>query len=347
MRLVPPDARPKPGAGPYLSLLADAAAARGGRVEVDEAFGFVGRYTPPGGQPKPIFGKALGLNCDSAAALASDKDYTARWLAASGLPVPPGQAIFSPAYCERRALKNASVAGRLPGAEAARRFAEIHGYPVIVKPNRGAEGRGVSLARSEADLDQDVAAGFAIEEQLRIEARVAGRDYRLLVLENEVILAYERRPFSVTGDGIRQVSELLADALAVLAASRRGSRIAPDDPRLLRSLASRGLGPGSVLPAGETLPLLDNANLSTGGHLRDLTGQLPPEAEALAIAATRSLGLTLAGVDILAPDLAAGTGRATILEVNSGPSLDHYAAEGPAHRARALTALTAMLARLE
>ncbi|SFC36396.1 hypothetical protein [Tropicimonas isoalkanivorans] len=347
MRLTPPDARPRPGVSPYRSLLAQAAAARGGTVELEEAYGFVGRYTTPTGRTRPIVGKALGLNCDSAVALAADKDYTARWLAADGLPTPPGLAIFSPAYCTRRALKNAAVAGRLPETSAGLAFARTQGLPVIVKPNRGAEGRGVTLARTEAELAEDIAAGFATEEQLRIEAQVPGRDYRLLVLDGTVLLAYERLPFAITGDGERTIAELLSDALATLATTRRGPRVVADDPRITRCLASRRLTPASVPAKGASLPLLETANLSTGGRARDLTGTLPPEAEALATAATRSLGLTLAGVDILAPNLPAGTEGATILEVNAAPSLDHFAAESAAHRQRALAALTDMLARLE
>jgi cyanophycin synthetase len=69
--------------------------------------------------------------------------------------------------------------------------------------------------------------------------------------------------------------------------------------------------------------------------MEDLTGRLPPEAEALALRAVRALGLRLAGVDLLSPDLAAGVEGAVVLEVNAAPGLDYYAAHGPAQRDRA------------
>ncbi|WP_068109619.1 hypothetical protein [Tropicimonas marinistellae] len=347
MLLVTPERSPPPGGSMNRRLLAEAAAARGGHLELEADHGYVGRYTPPGGHPRPIFGKSLGLNRDSAAGLAGDKDYTARWLTAAGLPAPAGQVIFSPRHCAERALKNARVAGRLPGAEAARAFAERHGYPVVVKPNRGEEGRGISVAHTPEDLARDIELGFAREDQLRIEPRIEGRDHRLLVLEDRVILAYERRPFSLVGDGTRTVAALLDRALADLAGKHQGRKLLPDDPRLGRRLAAEGLTPQSVLPEGATVALLDNANLSTGGQLRDLTGQLPRAAEDLAVAATRSLGLTFAGVDILSPDLGRGPEGAVILEVNAGPSFDHYAAESPAHFERARAAVVEIFARLE
>jgi glutathione synthase/RimK-type ligase-like ATP-grasp enzyme len=84
--------------------------------------------------------------------------------------------------------------------------------------------------------------------------------------------------------------------------------------------------------------LLDSANLSTGGQMEDLTGRLPEAAERLALRAAAALGLRLAGVDLIAPDIAIGIDGAHVLEVNSAPGLDYYAAHGPAQhdRARAL-----------
>ncbi|SNS21140.1 hypothetical protein [Tropicimonas sediminicola] len=345
MRLAPLDAA-RAGAVPYLRALSEAAEALGGRLELETEHAFIGRYTPPGRPPRPILGRSLGLNADAAAALAGDKDYTARWLAAAGLPAPEGLLVFSPAFRDRMALKNAAVAERLPGLEAARTFAAAHGFPVVLKPNDGAQGRGVRVAADAADLEQDIAAGWAEDDRLRLEAHVRGRDYRLLVLEDRVPIAYERLPLSITGDGRRSVSALIADTLARIAASHRGAKVAADDSRLLRRLAAEGLDGSSVLAEGRCLPLLSSANLSTGGRLRDLSGQLPKAAEALAVAAVRSLGLTFAGVDILAPDLATGTEGAVILEVNASPGLDFYAAEGPEHFARTRDVLHAALSRL-
>lgn len=337
---VPPDAAWLAGRRPWVRLLAEAAAARGGRLELDAAWGHVGRYTGPDGRVRPLFGNALGLNPDAAAHLAADKDHTARRLAAAGLPAAEGVLVFSPAYRARMALKNAAVAQALAGPEAAQDFAARAGFPVIVKPNDGSEGRGIHRADAPQDLAADLARLLGEEPKVRVERLHPGADHRLLVFDGTVRIAYARLPAGLTGDGRTPVAGLLDALRARLAATARGPKIDPDGPQVARALAAAGLTPASVLPAGHTVPLLPNANLSTGGTLLDLTGRLPDGSAALAVRAAATLGLRLAGVDILAPDLAAGPEGATILEVNSAPGLDGYAAAGTEHwaRARALVA---------
>ncbi len=343
LRLVSPDAALLARIPPFAALLAEAAEELGARLKLDGQFGFVGRIRAADGRTFPIHGKSLGLNPDAAAHIAADKDYTARWLASEGLPAPEGQLAFSPAYQARMALKNAETARRLPGIEAARTFALARGYPVIVKPNTGSEGRDIHLCDSCDALENGLARGFESDEILRIEPWIAGRDYRLLVLDGQVRLAYERRPLAVTGDGASPLSRLVGDRLEALRRHHRGAKLGPGDPRITGCLERAGLSMESIPPAGTSIRLLDNANLSTGGALVDLTGRLPAEVEILATRAANSLGLTLAGIDILAPDLALGLSGATILEANSAPGLDYYASASPENRRRAGEIVSEML----
>ncbi|RYH08290.1 ATP-dependent carboxylate-amine ligase [Tropicimonas sp. IMCC6043] len=343
LRLAPPDSAFLARATPFVRLLHEAADALGARLDMECDYAFIGRLTAPDGRRMQVFGKSIGLNTDAAAHLAADKDYAARWLAAEGLPTPPGQLDFSPAWRARMALKNATTAERLPGPDAAAEFARRQGYPVIVKPNTGSEGRDIRLCEDPKALSYAISEGFGTDDVLRVEPRLPGRDYRLLVLDGTVRLAYERNPFSVTGDGESSIATLIADALTRFRSQHRGAKVSADDPRLLRRLAADGLSPATILPAGRRQPLLDNANLSTGGELVDLTGHLPPAAESLATRAATSLGLALAGIDILAPDLAAGPEGATILEVNSAPGLDYFATSSPEAWLRARSLVTEML----
>ncbi|MDV7144206.1 ATP-dependent carboxylate-amine ligase [Tropicimonas sp. TH_r6] len=343
LRLVPPDAALLARLPPFTALLAEAADRLDARLEMDAQFGFIGRLLTRDGRVLPIHGKSLGLNPDAAAQIAADKDYTARWLAAEGLSAPAGQLAFSPTYHARMALKNAETAGRLPGLDSAEAFALAQGYPVIVKPNSGSEGRDIHLCENRDALREALLRGFETDEILRVEPLIAGRDYRLLVLDGRLRLAYERRPLAVTGDGCSPLSLLMNNRLEDLARQHRGAKLLPDDPRILSCLTRAGLTPGTIPAAGARVPLLDNANLSTGGELVDLSGQLPSEVEALAIRAAACLGLTLAGIDILAPDLASGLSGAAILEVNSAPGLDYYAGASPKHHARAGEIVTEML----
>ncbi|NDR57325.1 cyanophycin synthetase [Aliiruegeria sabulilitoris] len=338
-----PDSKLMARTAPFVRMLSEAAEALGISLEMDDEYGFVGRIVDRKGRRHPIFGKSIGLNADAAAHIAADKDYTARWLAADTLPTPAGRIVFSPAYQNRMALRNADTAARLPGPEAAAEFAEAQGWPVIVKPNTGSEGRDIRLCTDREHLLSDLRLAFASDDVLRVERRVPGRDYRLLVLDGRVLLAYERVPLSVKGDGSTPLAQLVDVVLAELRARHRGAKISADDPRLRLRLAADGRSLDTILRQGESQRLLDNANLSTGGTLRDWTGNMPAEAEALAIRAADSLGLRLAGVDILAPALEKGMEGATILEVNSAPGLDYFATATPENWPRARSIVTEML----
>jgi len=326
------------GRRPWVRLLAEAAEALGGTLEMEPTFGHIGRFTPRSGPSRPLFGNALGLNSDASAHLAADKDYTARCLSAAGLPAARGVLAFSPNYQARMALKNTSVAAKLSAEASALRFAETCGYPVIAKPNDGSEGRGIHRATSPRELQRDLETLFLTDDKVRIEPLYRGVEHRLLVLDGKVALAYRREPAKLTADGSNTVGVLLDRFRATLETTLRGPKLDPQSPSVLRTLAVQGLTLDSCPVRGTEVTLVPNSNLSTGGTLHDLTGALGEEAEDLAIEAARVLGLRMAGVDVLASDLRCGPDGAVILEVNSSPGLDGYASAGAGHwrRARAV-----------
>lgn len=337
---------PGPEARPTHTLLHRAAQAAGGRLLLEPRYGYLGRLVWADGSAQPVMGSALGLNRDAAAALAADKSYTAQVLGAAGLPVPRGCLHVADRMRGALALKNARVAEALPPGTAALTFAAEMGYPVFVKPNRGSEGADVRRAGSPEDLVTDLADLSALHTHLRVEEARPGLDLRVLVLAGQVRLAYARLPAAVTGDGRRTVDALVQAHLEALRAGHRGAKIAADDPRLLRSLRTQGLGLGDIPPPGARVVLLPGANLSTGGAVRDETDRLPPQTARLAVDAAAALGLTIAGVDLLLPCPDLSPDGATVLEVNSAPGLDFYAASGAQAQARVSAVLEDAVALL-
>ncbi|GAB7208217.1 hypothetical protein OS31_47030 [Dickeya oryzae] len=152
-----------------------------------------------------------------------------------------------------------------------------------------------------------------------------------------MISAYERFPLAVSGDGTRTIQQLLADAQQALSLhGRPNSEINSDDPRIDLKLTQLGLQRETVLPFGQKIFLLDNANLSTGGTSSDITSNIHDSFAALAINATASLGLRVAGVDIICRNLCqdAAAQQWNIIEINAAPGLDNYAASGYEQRER-------------
>jgi len=97
-------------------------------------------------------------------AVAMDKEFAKKLLAAEGLPVGP--------YAVVRA------GASLPDADR-----ERLGLPVFVEPARGGSSIGISRADDRAALPAAIAAARAVDDKVLVEAAVPGREIELAVLE--------------------------------------------------------------------------------------------------------------------------------------------------------------------
>ena len=236
---------------------------------------------------------------------ASDKDLTKQLLDRAGLPVPQGEVVQS--------------------AEEAVRAARRLRSPVVTKPLDGNHGRGVSL---NLITDEQVAQGFAEARQhsrtVVVEQYYPGNDHRVLVVNNEVVAVAERVPAHVVGDGTRTVTALVEE---INRDPRRGNghenvmtRIVIND-HVLEVLARSGHTPDSVPASGEVVFLRDTANISTGGTAIDRTDVIHPENATVARRAAQVIGLDVAGIDLISPDISQSVHQTGggIVEVNAAP----------------------------
>ena len=239
--------------------------------------------------------------------LAADKDLARRLLAQAGIPVPRGHAVQTEAE-----------------AVAAARTLR---WPLVVKPLDANHGRGVTLGcATEADVR--VAFAFAAPHARRVivEELLRGRDHRVLVVNGTLAAVAERVPAHVVGDGMNSIDALIAftnaDARRGVGHSAVLTRIAVDDA-LHAELARTGLTLASVPEPGQRIDLRATANLSTGGTAIDRTDAVHPANAAIARRAAAIIGLDIAGLDIITPDIArplSETGGG-IIEVNAAPGL--------------------------
>src|SRR6476646_223246 len=232
--------------------------------------------------------------------IASDKDLTTKLLGAAGLPVP----------------KQESVRSADQAVAAARRI----GFPVVVKPLDGNHGRGVCL---DLRNDDDVREAFPIAEaQSRrgvciVESLVLGKDYRCLIIDGRMAAIAERVPASVTGDGRATVGELVdltnADPRRGVGHEKVLTRI-KIDAAAEEVLAAQGHTLDSVPAEGEMVKLSLTGNMSTGGISIDRTFEAHPENVEIAEEAARMVGLDIAGIDFICPDI-----TEPVRETNAAP----------------------------
>ncbi len=242
-----------------------------------------------------------------AEALAQDKEMTRALLSAVGVPVPEGRPVTD--------------------ADDAWAAAQEIGGPVVVKPQYGNHGRGVTtnLTTREAVMAAyQNAAEHA--DYIMVESFAVGDDYRLFVVNNKVVAAAKRDPAQVIGDVTHTVQELVDE---VNSDPRRGedhgcvlTKIKLD-AIALTTLSEQGLTPGSIPASGQVVLIRRNANLSTGGTATDVTDDVHPDVAARAVDAARVIGLDVAGVDVIVKDIRRPMEEqgGIVCEVNAGPGL--------------------------
>lgn len=237
--------------------------------------------------------------------ISSDKDLTKRLLSSVGVPVPEGVIVAN--------------------ADEAWEAAEDIGLPVVVKPTDGNHGRGVSM---DLKTREDVAAAFELAErhgsEVMVERCIPGNEHRLLVVGGKVVAAARGEIAWVTGDGKSTVIELVESQIN--ADPRRGKTEdhplnylqITEDTAILNDLKRQDLMPDSVPAAGRRVLIQRNGNVAF-----DCTDEVHPEVAAIVGLAARTVGLDIAGVDVVAEDIGKplDVQAGAIVEVNAGPGL--------------------------
>lgn len=216
-----------------------------------------------------------------------DKEITKAMLKNKGILVPEGKQ-FSRAATEEEMVQ----------------YANDIGYPVVVKPSDGSFGRGVlSDIRTEGELQHsiDYLRSELNPEQIILEQYIKGKDYRLYVVDNQVVGAIERIPPNIVGDGINSI-----EALIEIKNDERNL-----NPRLVScpiktnqqtiDYIGRSNLKLSTIPAeGEVIYLSDISNISIGGDPIDVLDELSDEVKSTAVQALRAIpGLIQGAVDLM------------------------------------------------
>lgn len=235
--------------------------------------------------------------------IAANKALTKRLLAQAGIPTPQGDVAPTPTHAWHLALQL--------------------GVPVVVKPLDGNRARGVSL-----DLMDQVAVESAWYlaksegTQVLVERCVRGHEHRLLVVGNKLVAASRGEALCVWGNGIDTVSTLVEAQInqhARCLVDMTVERIElAHNPKVRAELLRQQLQPTSIPAAGQQVMLS-----RTGNHTEDCTDEVHPEVAEYAVMAARTIGLDIAGMDLVVQDISRPllAQEGAFVEVNAGPSL--------------------------
>ena len=192
-------------------------------------------------------------------------------------------------------------------ANSAIRAAETIGYPIVLKPAVGMKGESVFAGlRNAEELRAALTKVAGQRRQFLLQSMLPGDDHRLLVVSGRLIAAARRIPASVTGDGKRSVAQLVKEANKDRRRGRGRRKIMnliEIDAEVARLLSHQGLTLESVPAEGTPVRLRATANISTGGTAVGVTENVHPDNAEAAITAAKALGLTVAGIDFISPDI--------------------------------------------
>ena len=247
--------------------------------------------------------------------IASDKMLTKELLIQQNIPVADGAKIYN--------------------AISLLKEGERIGYPLVIKPRFGSKGNGVALnLKSDKELIKAYNYLKDIHNELMIERYIEGNDYRVCVVNYNVVAVSLRIPPFIIGDGKNNIKNLIR---MLNSDSKRGydhekplTKIKIDES-LLKFLEKQNMNLLTIPEKGEKIKLRENANLSTGGIAIDCTDKISEENKKICIRAAQTIGLDICGIDIKTTDIEKSLHEnGVIMEINAAPGIrmHHYPTEG-------------------
>lgn len=237
-----------------------------------------------------------------------NKTVTKKVLAEKGVKVPRGE--------EFNSIEDAKI--------------KAHNYinkPAVIKPKSTNFGIGINIFPDGANLEDIIHAfeiAFKNDNTVLIEEFIKGKEYRFLVINDEVVGILHRVPANVIGDGEKTITELVEvknqDPL------RGKGYVTPLEKIRLEEnaelfLKQQGKNFDYIPKKDEIIYLRENSNISTGGDSVDYTDDIPQKFKDIAVNAAKAAGAKICGVDMMLEDYRDENTNYAIIELNFNPAI--------------------------
>jgi glutamate--cysteine ligase/glutathione synthase len=213
--------------------------------------------------------------------------------------------------------------------EAVDRFPEFEGKDIVVKPKSTNFGKGVVILKrnqSKEDYKSAVTQALKYDKSVLIEEFIEGKEYRFLVIGDEVPAVLHRIPANVIGDSMHTIEELVneknKDPL------RGKGYVTPLEKISIGTIEMEYLAFQEkdiyyVPQKGEIVYLRENSNISTGGDSIDFTDDILDKYKTIAVNAAKVVGAKICGADIIIRNIniEPDAKNHSIIELNFNPAL--------------------------
>ncbi len=207
-------------------------------------------------------------------------------------------------------------------------YARQLGYPVVVKPNAGSGGKGVTTHIMD---EQTLLAAIAAQNspQFIVEQHIFGSECRIVVAGSQVLVAMLRHAAHVVGNGRDTLQQLMAKKSQKRKKIPHLSKsVLSLSPFVEKALAREGIDRNSVLAKGQKVFVQTVSNAGLGGDTEDFTEQLHPGFGKIACDVLAAFpSMFYCGMDVQAEDFSRSPDEQkwAILEVNENPDFAiHY-----------------------
>lgn len=201
------------------------------------------------------------------------------------------------------------------------------GTPLVIKPKSTNFGIGISIfpdGTDEKDITKAFQIAFENDETVLVEEFIKGKEFRFLVIGDEVAGVLNRVPANVIGDGILNIEELVEEKNKSYLRGK-GYKTPLEKIKLDKHvdlfLSQRGINTKYVPKKDETVFLRENSNISTGGDSIDYTDTMPERFKEIALASSNAVNAKICGVDLMIEDYTDENSPYAIIELNFNPAI--------------------------
>ncbi|EJT6663110.1 bifunctional glutamate--cysteine ligase GshA/glutathione synthetase GshB [Clostridium perfringens] len=213
--------------------------------------------------------------------------------------------------------------------EAKKDFRLFKDEKIVIKPKSTNFGLGISIFPGEysrEDYNKAVEIAFREDSSILIEEFMTGKEYRFLVIGEEVVGILHREPANVIGNGESTIEELVfeknKDPLRGKGYKTPLEKIKLGEIEEM-FLKNQGLSFKSIPKNGEKIYLRENSNISTGGDSIDFTDKIHPSYKEVALKSAKAVKALICGVDMVIDNIEeeAKEKNHGIIELNFNPAI--------------------------
>ncbi|AEG18129.1 bifunctional glutamate--cysteine ligase GshA/glutathione synthetase GshB [Methanobacterium paludis] len=213
--------------------------------------------------------------------------------------------------------------------EAVKKYSDFVGKDIVIKPKSTNFGQGILILKelkSQEDYRSAVTQALKYDSSIMIEEFIQGKEYRFLVIGDEVVAVMHRVPANVVGDGVHSIRELVDKKNK--SPLRGKGHVTPLEKISIgivekNYIASQKKDIFYVPQNGEIVYLRENSNISTGGDSIDCTDEMSKQYKIIAVNSAKAVGAKICGADMIIRDVKAKPDKKnhSIIELNFNPVL--------------------------